>query len=191
LADEIFIDPGISKAKFEREMDRWRALSIEHAKRGIFLVECSFPNVFVIFAAPQLSPAPVVFGVEVNFDNYDFWPPSVRFRNPFTRQPYTKESLPPFWARPPIQEGLPLVPGLRLQPVVMFQDGGEGEAFFCAEGIREYHNHPAHTGNPWLLHRTSGRGSLFHIADKLHEFGIRILKAYAFQIELKGYHVEL
>jgi hypothetical protein len=185
LDNAIFVDPEISKAKFEDQVGKWRALSREHGKRGIFLVDACFPTAFAVFAAPQLRPSPVVFGVQLNFDNYDFLPPSVRFLNPFTREPFVRENLPTFFDKSKVPAGIPQMPFLQLQPAVMFQ-GETGEAFFCAEGVREYHNHPAHTGNPWLKYRTSGRGTLFHILDKLHEFGISILKNYQFVIQVGG-----
>jgi hypothetical protein len=196
LANPIFVDPEISRAKFEREMNQWQDLAPEHGKRGIFVTQAKFPDLFAVFAAPRLRPPSVVFGVALNFDNYDFWPPSVRFLDPFTREPYTKTNLPPFLMKQPLPAGFQAPPGVQVQePVaqaVMFQ-GDEGEAFFCAQGIREYHDHPAHTGDPWLMHRKSGKGTLFHVLDKLHEFGISILKAHQMNmvIQVNGYQVEL
>lgn len=194
MDSQIFVDPSVSRTKFDREIATWRKLSVEHGKRGIFLIDAEFPDVFVGFAAPHLRPPSVVFGVALNFDNYDLWPPSVRFRDPFTRQPYTKENLPLFLPRPVMPEGADAAPGMQIQvqipPAVMFRDG-RGDAFFCAEGVREYHDHPAHSGNPWLMHRGRGKGTLFHILDKLHEFGIAILKGHNFGILIQsnGYQV--
>lgn len=195
MASDIVVDPAISRAKFTREIDQWYALAAEHGRRGIFITEAHFPNVFAVFSAPQLQPAPVVFGVSVNFDNYDFWPPSVRFLDPFTRAPYTQANLPAFLmkqappANPMVPQGAQIV--LQVARAVIFQ-GDTGEAFFCAQGVREYHLHPGHTGDPWMMHRRGGKGTLFHILDKLHEFGIAILKAHQFnlQIQMSGYQVE-
>ncbi|WP_306919914.1 putative metal-binding protein [Rhizobium mesoamericanum] len=36
----------------------------------------------------------------------------------------------------------------------------EDEPFLCMAGVREYHDNPAHSGDPWLLHRGSGEGRL-------------------------------
>jgi len=196
LANPIFVDPEVSRTKFDRELSRWQELASEHGKRGIFVTEARFPDVFAVFAAPHLLPPSVVFGVALNFDNYDFWPPSVRFMNAFTREPFTKANLPPFLMKQPLPPGFEAPPGMQVRaaaaPAVMFQGDG-AEAFFCAQGVREYHQHPAHTGDPWLRYRTSGKGTLFHILDKLHEFGIGIIKAHQMNmvIQINGYQVEV
>lgn len=195
MANEIVVDPEISRAKFARELDRWDGLAAEYGKRGIFITEARFPTVFAVFTAPQLNPASVVFGVALNFDNYDLSPPSVRFLNPFTREPYSRANLPEFLQRPQTPPNVAVPPGAQVlmkgPPAVMFQEpqGEAGEAFFCMQGVREYHSHPAHTGDPWVLHRGTGKGTLFQILDQLHEFGITILKGYNMnlQIQINGY----
>jgi hypothetical protein len=165
------VDERVSRKKFDREVEAWRRNSTDHTRRGIFLLEAEFPKAFVAFAAPHLNPAAVIFAVELDFTNYDVWPPSVRFLNPFSRQPYRPGQLPPMVRikqQPGSPNGLPSV-----EVAVMHQTNApDGEAFMCMPGVREYHLHPAHNGDSWLLHRGSGEGTLFHILDKLHEFGI-------------------
>ena len=56
-----------------------------------------------------------------------------------------------------------------------------GRPFFCVPGIREYHDHPQHSGDPWLLHRHTGEGSLATIADRIWR---------AMSRNLLGLHVE-
>jgi hypothetical protein len=183
------VEERVSRHKFNRELDEWRAQSSEHTKRGIFLLEATFPKVFAIFAAPHLSPPCVVFAVELDFTNYDVWPPSVRFLQPFSREPYLPGALPPFLRIK--QPGNPSPnPADRFEAAVMFQQN-EGEAFMCMQGVREYHLHPAHNGDSWLLHRGTGKGTLFHILDKLHEFGIAPLASLnmTLQIQFGGYVV--
>lgn len=34
-------------------------------------------------------------------------------------------------------------------------------------GIRQYHEHPQHSGDDWLLHRDNGEGSLATICDRI------------------------
>lgn len=43
--------------------------------------------------------------------------------------------------------------------------------FLCVAGVREYHDHPAHSGDPWELHRTTGAGSLVRLLDLIHTYG--------------------
>lgn len=182
------VEERVSRRKFDREVEAWRRQSSEHTKRGIFLVEAAFPKVFVAFAAPHLSPPCLAFAVELDFTNYDVWPPSVRFLQPFSREPYRPGTLPPFVRIKPTAS---LNPADKFELAVMFQNN-EGEAFMCMPGVREYHLHPAHNGDSWLLHRGNGEGTLFHILDKLHEFGIVPLAInFAIQVQFRGYAVGL
>jgi hypothetical protein len=62
----------------------------------------------------------------------------------------------------------------------------------CLPGIREYHNHPAHTGDPWLLHRgNGGEGSLGFIIDKIYDYGIVPINAYHLQLNISIPTVQL
>ena len=87
-------DPAVSRAKFEREIGQYRELGEQYAQRGWFLAEAAFPHAFVVMAAPQLKPPPLVTGVALDFSDYDERPPSVRLVDPFTRVPYAWEQLP-------------------------------------------------------------------------------------------------
>ena len=60
---------------------------------------------------------------------------------------------------------------------LLVQNNGK-PPFICIPGIREYHNHPAHTGDSWLLHRRDGEGTLGFIVDKLYEYGISGIACY-------------
>jgi hypothetical protein len=176
------VDPIVSLTKFDRQVKQWREHAGEHQKRGIFLVEAAFPKAFAVLTIPQIAPAMVAFGAELDFTNYDLWPPSVRVLNPFTREPYTAQTLPAI-----VRARLDPVQGPVADPVVMFQENGEGEAFMCMPGVREYHNHPAHSGDFWLSHRSTGAGTLFEILDKLHEFGVKPINGYRVAIQIAGF----
>jgi hypothetical protein len=176
------VDPTVSMAKFDRQVGQWREHAREHQRRGIFLIEAAFPKAFAVFTIPQIAPAMVTFGAELDFTNYDLWPPSVRVLNPFTRAPFTQQTLPAI-----VRARLDPVQGPIADQVVMFQDNGEGEAFMCMPGVREYHNHPAHSGDSWLSHRNTGAGTLFEILDKLHEFGVKPINGYRVGIQIAGF----
>jgi len=165
------VEVQVSRQKFEREIEDWRRNSADHTRRGIFLVEATFPKVFAVFAAPHHAPPSVMFAVELDFTNYDVWPPSVRFINPFSREPYRPGQLPPIVRVNPAGTAISLQVSVELA-VLHQTNAPDGEAFMCMPGVREYHLHPAHDGDSWLLHRGTGAGTLFHILDKLHEFGI-------------------
>ena len=164
------VEESVSRRKFDREVEAWRTNSEAHTRRGILVLETVFPKVFAVFCAPHLQPQLVLFAVELDFTNYDVWPPSVRFLKPFTREPYRPGQLPPFVRIR--QTGTPANP-LAMEHAVMHQTlAPDSEAFMCMPGVREYHQHPAHDGDSWLLHRGTGAGTLFEILDKLHEFGV-------------------
>ena len=61
--------------------------------------------------------------------------------------------------------------GLAAPQALTLANSQDDPPFICLPGIREYHDNPAHSGDPWLLHRTSGAGSLAFIADKICSYG--------------------
>lgn len=177
---ETFVDPAVSREKFAAEIAGWKAHARDHTTRGILLVEAEFPVAFAIFALPSIRPAHVLFGVQVDFTNYDMWPPSVKFVDPLTREPWPNGVIAPVNV---MLGGRPAPLFLRFvedenhlgvitpqQPVL--SQTGQSPAFLCMRGVREYHEHPAHSGDAWLQYRGTGIGSLFYILDKLHEFSI-------------------
>lgn len=169
------IDIEVSRRKFRRELDTFLSVAHVQRQRGIFLLNAEFPNIILSFAATRLQPAPIVFAVCVNFENYDIEAPSVRFVNPFTW-----ENLP----QPPI----PLFRKIQGPiPFHLAQKDELGLPFICLPGIREYHIHPAHTGDHWLLHRgKNGTGTLGFIIDKLYDYGISAIQSYQLTLNLLG-----
>jgi hypothetical protein len=180
LDKEVFVDPAISGRKFDSEVREWKKRAGEHGRRGIVLVDAEFPKAFAIFALPSVRPAHLLFGVELDFKNYDIWPPSLRFADPLSRE------LWPGGMNAPVNVSVgaamaPLFLRFRTDPsnagnatmeVPVMCQGNTAPAFLCMRGVREYHEHPAHSGDSWLQYRGSGVGTLFYLLDKLHEFGI-------------------
>lgn len=199
---EQSVDPVVSKAKFDREIANYRQIEDVYIQRGWYLLKATFPEVFVVFAAHQLTPAPVVFGVRLDFTDFDFKPPSVRIVNPFSGIPYLAKELPDpaklfrkgTAPNQPIQ--IPQAPGvmLQLQPMQQLVQSHDPEAipFLCLAGVREYHEHPAHTGDNWLLHRAKGEGTLYHILSVLSKYGIDPIKklSLGLDISVKGFQIE-
>lgn len=219
------IDPGVSRAKFDREVDAFRRHEREHRRQGWLLLQAEFPKVLLVLAAPQLRPAAVLFGVAVDFTNYDVDPLSVRLVNPWTEELlHARELLSPLLRVVPAPvpaaaseskvDNLPIAAeaGDRLPAgtpeEVVAQEGpperapnaplqlgrlmqwwtDENIPFLCMRGVREYHRHPAHTGDAWLLHRGRGEGSLAAMLSAIHDHGMAPIRDYVFTfgMEAKG-----
>jgi hypothetical protein len=173
------VDPRVSQAKFDREIAQYRALAQEHSRRGWWLIDAEFPKVFVVFATPKLKPPAVVFGAMLDFTDYDFQPPSVRLVDPFTREPYKARELPSVLRR--IVPAVPQVGGFIMAADQQLMQAAQPDEipFLCLPGVREYHDHPAHTGDSWLLHRGGTEGSLHFILDVLYRYGVQPISEYA------------
>lgn len=186
-SDLQLADPAVSRAKFEREVDEFRQLASDYARRGWLLVEAEFPHVFVVMAAPQLKPPPVVTGVLFDYTNYDLQPPSIRLADPFSREPYKADELPTALLRQIETDGMPfglaMPPGvatprvIQQQPLMQAYEAGD-LPFLCIAGVREYHEHPAHSGDRWELHRRAGAGKLVRILEVIDTYGIRPVNGY-------------
>lgn len=184
------VDPAVSRVKYEREVADFCELSAEYGRRGWFLVEATFPQILVVMGVPQVRPAALLCGVLLDYSDYDLRPPSVRFVDPFTREPYSAAELPTRLLRqteidaPP---GFPLPPGqvparmVQQQPLIMdYEDAGSDEPpFLCVAGVREYHEHSAHSGDPWELHRGAGAGRLVRLLEVVDTYGVRPINGFA------------
>jgi hypothetical protein len=185
------VDPNVSHEKFDREIAEYRAIEPELQRRGWWMLEASFPKVFVVFATPKLRPATVVFGVELDFTNYDLEPPSVRLVDPFTRRPYLCRELPSRLLRGQMVD-LP-IPGpggaamQQIVPVPLMQGAPDEIPFLCLPGVREYHQHPAHTGDSWLLHRVQGEGRLYFLLNAIHKYGVEPINDFSFGLQVVGF----
>lgn len=180
------VDPRVSRAKFERELEIYnRAYRETYARRGAWLLDAQFPDVFVVFGTRQHYPVIVPFGVVINFDDYNLRPPSVTLVHPISKVPLSAEELryPMFRARPIAETG-------EFEVIPLAQAFPGGKPFVCLPGIREYHANPAHTGDSWFLYRGTEVGTLAFLVDKFLQYGaepIRLLQIHA-QIKLGGLH---
>jgi hypothetical protein len=177
------LDTAVARAKFEEQIRLYRAEECSYHARGCWLLHAEFPRTIFAFAHPILKPTAVLFGAEIDFSNYDLWPLSVRFVQPFTRVPYKPVELPTRLARAEPTGALPLI---------QFHTA-EDTPFLCLAGVREYHQHPAHTGDSWFLHRGTGKGTLPQILNVLLRYGVESVREYQFaiRIECTGHKVEL
>lgn len=190
---ELLVDPVVSHTKFERELERYRLVAADCRRKGWWILDAEFPNVLVAFVPPQLRPRPVAFSVLINFDNYDLWAPSVRLVDPFTKETLRARELPPslnFARRIPVNApvevpGIGPIAGYMEQPLLM-NHGADELPFLCIPGVREYHNHPAHSGDDWLLHRDRGEGTLYFIIEKLARYGLEPIRGFDLGIQIVG-----
>ena len=184
-----YADPTVSRCKFDRELVEYRSLGEEYRRRGWFLVHSEFPKALVVLSAPKLKPAAVILGVAFDYTNYDAAPPSVRIVNPFTGEPFKFKELPnPLNRALPAQEiSLPGMPAEQKMMVGSVQPymqayGPDDIPFLCLAGVREYHEHPAHSGDLWDLHRASGAGRLVRLIDIIYRYGVEPITGFGVQL---------
>lgn len=169
------INPVISREKFQHEVAQFIGLTDSYRRRGIVLLKSDFPEIVISFSAVKLKPAVHCFAVLLNFENYDIEPISVRFVDPFTFELLPTPPTPLF--RKNIKAD-----GSVDQPLALTQQDNTGLPFVCIPGIREYHNHPAHSGDAWLLHRNvGGEGTLGFIVEALYRYGILAIESFQVQ----------
>lgn len=176
-AGELLVDPLVTRMKFGDEVSAFHRIERSYSKRGIWLVRADYPEVFIVFGAPNAKPLRLLaFGALIDFTNYDLWAPSVKIVDPITQVPYKGEELPPqallLRRQPsgsPTPAGAP-APGNDLGRYMVWHLAGD-VPFLCHPGVREYHDHPAHTGDSWLLHRGTGEGRLSRIVEILFQYG--------------------
>lgn len=168
------IDPYISKSKFDDELQNFLAAQDTQRQRGILLLKKEFPNAYFAFGVPGLNPCPIIFAVKINFENYDLEPLSVQFIHPFTFRPLKLQEVATHFNRNVGQEGI-----VMLQPLLQEEPSPQSLPFLCIPGVREYHDHPAHSGDSWLLHRKNGgEGSLGFVIEKLFDYGISAINSF-------------
>lgn len=188
------VDPAVSRTKFEREVAGLRAAADFQRSRGVLLLEASFPQVLLAFAPPRLMPRAIAFAVLLDFTNYDLEPPSLTFVDPLTKQPLRAEQLhtllprqvppkPPQMVQAPNGQLIPLQFQQEIQNLIQFHPP-DNHPFLCLPGVREYHEHPAHTGDAWLLHRGQGEGTLGFLIDQLCTYGAEPLVRYNPQVNI-------
>ncbi len=187
-----YTDPAVSRRKFDREIKEFRSLDDEYRQRGWFLAHAEYPRVLVVLASPKLVPSAIVTGVSFDYTNYDAAPPSVRLVNPFSGQPYKSSELPTKLMRalPEQQIQLPGVVGspqpvamqLRQAQPLMQASAPEELPFLCLPGVREYHEHPAHSGDLWELHRASGAGRLVRLLEIISRYGLEPITSFNVQL---------
>ena len=150
----------------------------EYLNRGWFLVHAEFPEAMVVLATPKTAPKTLVCGVIFDYSNYDAQPPSVRLVDPFTCEPYKISELPTRLMQAAPGSNMPTeLPGgvkiqMRQEQPLMQENLLTNIPFLCIAGVREYHSHPAHSGDHWERYRSSGAGQMVRILEIIHRYGV-------------------
>jgi hypothetical protein len=187
-ATEQYVDPGVSRAKFESEVTDYLSLEGDYRARGWFLVKAEWPTAVVVLASSKTSPPTIVTAVQFDYTNYDAEPPSVRLVDPFSGRLLQNKELPIRLPRmvpgPEIPSPVPGGPKLQLNAAqdLMQAHSPEDLPFLCIAGVKEYHDHPGHSGDPWELHRSAGEGRLVRLLDVISKYGLETVT---------GFHVNL
>lgn len=153
------VDPEVTHRKLERELELWREHEAAYRERGWVLLRQDGTEIDVGFLA-RLGLAgvqvPVMTAcVRLDYTDYDLKPPSVEFIDAFTGD----------YSVPAVPAVVPTPEGPRNLLVASHPD--TGRPFFCVPGTREYHEHPQHSGDSWLLHRDAQAGSLATVCDRI------------------------
>lgn len=202
-SQEIFIDPEISKKKFQAELEHFFKIKHNLRKKGWILEEYEYPLVRVTFINRYIHPRVSVCTVDLEFDNFDVLPPSLKFRDPFSLE-YGVDirGLQDQIAKAQ-QSGLQVQPA-KMKSVVRgsyIKDGKTmdiilnhpecGRLFLCMPGVREYHSHPEHTNDPWDNHRKQmSRGILTFLLEQIDTHCIEPMKALPLNFPLSVFPVE-
>lgn len=191
VSEPQFADPAVSRRKFDREIAEFRSQADEYGRRGWLLAEAEFPHALVILATPKTQPISILCGIWFDYSNYDAAPPSVRLVHPLTREPYKWSELPTQLPRSVAPDGgeaaQPMPPGvaqvqfLPTQPY-MQAHGDDAIPFLCMAGVREYHEHPAHSGDHWESHRTAGAGRLVRLIAIISKYGSETVNGFEVQM---------
>ena len=197
MSEPQFADPAVSRRKFDREIAEFRSQADEYRRRGWLLEEAEFPHALVILATAKTQPISILCGVWFDYSNYDAAPPSVRLVHPLTREPYKWSDVPTRLPRMPAPPGVAqaLPPGVAqalaqgvaqaqlVVPIPLMQAYGDDDIpFLCLAGVREYHEHPAHSGDHWLSHRISGAGRLVRLLEVISKYGPETI--LGFEVEM-------
>jgi hypothetical protein len=161
------VDPEVTRRKVDREMELWAENATAYRRRGWLILgrEGNVIDVAFIADLPLAGRTIPILAASVRLDytNYDLWPPSVEFIDPKTGD-----------YAPPVKDAtVQTSEGPRNLIVNAHPD--TGRPFFCVPGTRQYHEHDQHSGDDWLLHRSSGAGSLATICDRIWRSMVRNL----------------
>lgn len=154
------VPESVAAAKFNEQLERWNANAATHARRGCLLLSVGDLSVNLgimqnVAMGGRTIPVMTVCA-RIDYWNFDLWPPSVTFLNPVTQEP----------APPPVR-ALDRISPSEVRDALVDQHPHTLLPFLCLPGIREYHSHPQHSGDDWLLHRHLREGDLVVLCERM------------------------
>lgn len=127
------------------------------------LLRHELPTLLPKRTRPQAAPPQVVVRVADDASEAEHNQPGA------APEPGAVDEAPPALVNVPISITPP-------QPLVIAHS--DEVPFLCIAGVREYHSHPFHSNDPWLAHRGTGVGRLYHILDVIWRHGVLPLRGY-------------
>ena len=198
MAETQFADEAVSRRKFNREVAAFQAHALAYRLQGWYLVHAEFPEAMVLLVTGKTKPMAVLCGILFDYSNYDAAPPSVRLVNPITYEAYKQSELPTeLMRRVPgndvslaVPNGMPAEVQAQMQAQLQIQTQQplmqahkpDDIPFLCIAGVREYHEHPAHSGDHWELHRRAGAGSLTRLVGIVSKYGLEPIVGFGVQM---------
>lgn len=154
---------------------------VQKLSTGLWMLKAEYPEVLVAFATPRPTQVSVPFAALIDFTDYDARPLTVTLVHPCTRKVLKiSEVLPQIFQNVSVQPP-PRIARLRFgaggqevisDSILQGYDLNDQAPFLCLPGVRAYHDHPAHTGDSWWLHKMRGEGSLHTILHTLWKYGV-------------------
>jgi hypothetical protein len=183
----ILVDPSVSASKLSRQLGDWEAEADTYRDRGWFLLGRGELHVDVGFAChlpvgPYNEIAGMPLGIRFGFENYDVWAPSVTVIDPISARPLGTPRLGALEYKGKEESQVAVNVFVGPHPKT-------GTVFLCKRGVREYHSHPEHDGDDWLLHRGHGYGTLVGLCNMIWRLTTRIVTGLNFvakRIEIGG-----
>jgi Predicted metal binding domain len=189
------LDPRVGREKYDRELARLSEQRRTLETRGIFLLGSSTYPVVELFFAPRhplrvavpalqtgsgvvlpqntfmIAEVPGLaarsFKARFDLTDFDLRAPSVDFRDPWTDEILAYETM---------FRALEFEKDRKAHVVILPDHPHTHKPFLCLRGIREYHEHPQHSGDDWLLYR--GSMNLFSIVMSLWRVSVDLIHAH-------------
>jgi hypothetical protein len=163
----------VSPASKPTQLAIFKKVEEYNRQRGIILFDAEFPFMKLAFHAYRIRPLILAFAVKLDFTNYDLEAPSLKFIDFLLEKELTRPELNiQLLRQQSLQPGQQAAGIINTFPLDLIQFHNPGLVpFVCIPGIREYHEHPAHSNDPWLSRRGKGEGTLGFILDQLHKYG--------------------
>jgi hypothetical protein len=172
------VDPEVCEEKFHRQVELLQSRADVLRGLGCYVVRTAFPQIDAVvmplqFAGfgvqlesrsrggiilpngPATGPGQFgimthsqftrenAFGVRFTLDDFDVRAPSVTFHHPASWELLPHQQIP---------QAIHIVDGAGFN-LIHDKHPTVNVPFFCMQGVREYHEHPQHTGDDWILYR--------------------------------------